>query len=113
MVSTFGVPDMRPTPWAVIPDVGSGPPLAAAGWNLWTSGAAAGLWLPLQADRTTAARAARARIGVVFLIVSLDAPRTAYGSRLMKALRSFTVRTELPPALAPLQELATNLRWSW
>jgi glycogen phosphorylase len=31
----------------------------------------------------------------------------------MKALRSFTVRPHLPVALAPLQELATNLRWSW
>ena len=32
---------------------------------------------------------------------------------MMKALRSFTVRPHLPAALAPLQELATNLRWSW
>lgn len=31
----------------------------------------------------------------------------------MKALRSFTVRASLPPALAPLQEVASNLRWSW
>ncbi|MDP9075311.1 MAG: alpha-glucan family phosphorylase [Actinomycetota bacterium] len=31
----------------------------------------------------------------------------------MKALRSFTVRARLPIALAPLQELAGNLRWSW
>lgn len=31
----------------------------------------------------------------------------------MKALRSFTVRAKLPPELAPLQELAWNLRWSW
>jgi starch phosphorylase len=31
----------------------------------------------------------------------------------MKALRSFTVRTQLPRALAPLQDLAFNLRWSW
>jgi starch phosphorylase len=31
----------------------------------------------------------------------------------MKALRSFTVRPRLPEALAPLQELAMNLRWSW
>jgi glycogen phosphorylase len=31
----------------------------------------------------------------------------------MKALRSFTVRAQLPTALAPLQELAFNLRWSW
>jgi starch phosphorylase len=31
----------------------------------------------------------------------------------MRALRSFTVRASLPPALAPLQEVATNLRWSW
>jgi glycogen phosphorylase len=32
---------------------------------------------------------------------------------LMKALRSFTVRAQLPDALAPLSELAWNLRWSW
>ncbi|MHB1534495.1 MAG: alpha-glucan family phosphorylase, partial [Acidimicrobiales bacterium] len=31
----------------------------------------------------------------------------------MKALRSFTVRARLPDALAPLQELAINLRWAW
>jgi starch phosphorylase len=31
----------------------------------------------------------------------------------MKALRSFTVRARLPEPLAPLQELAFNLRWSW
>jgi starch phosphorylase len=31
----------------------------------------------------------------------------------MRALRSFTVRARLPEALAPLQELAFNLRWSW
>ncbi|HEX9969611.1 MAG TPA: alpha-glucan family phosphorylase, partial [Acidimicrobiales bacterium] len=31
----------------------------------------------------------------------------------MKALRSFTVRAKLPEALAPLHELAMNLRWSW
>ena len=31
----------------------------------------------------------------------------------MKALRSFTVRPRLPPALAGLEELAMNLRWSW
>src|SRR5438477_1116721 len=31
----------------------------------------------------------------------------------MKALRSFTVRPKLPDALAPLHELAMNLRWSW
>jgi starch phosphorylase len=31
----------------------------------------------------------------------------------MKALRSFTVRPRLPEALAPLEELAMNLRWSW
>ena len=31
----------------------------------------------------------------------------------MKAIRSFTVRTQLPTNLAPLQTLATNLRWSW
>ena len=31
----------------------------------------------------------------------------------MKALASFTVRPRLPEALAPLQVLALNLRWSW
>src|SRR3954447_18056256 len=31
----------------------------------------------------------------------------------VKAIRRFTVRTVLPPALAPLGELALNLRWSW
>ena len=31
----------------------------------------------------------------------------------MKAFRSFTVRARLPEPLAPLQELAFNLRWSW
>ncbi|MGC5615320.1 alpha-glucan family phosphorylase [Georgenia sp. Z1491] len=31
----------------------------------------------------------------------------------MRAIRRFTVRTVLPEALAPLDTLATNLRWSW
>ncbi|MEZ5234619.1 MAG: alpha-glucan family phosphorylase [Acidimicrobiales bacterium] len=31
----------------------------------------------------------------------------------MKALQSFTVRPHLPPALAELETLAMNLRWSW
>ena len=31
----------------------------------------------------------------------------------MRAIRRFTVRTVLPAPLAPLEELATNLRWSW
>jgi starch phosphorylase len=31
----------------------------------------------------------------------------------VKAIRRFTVRTVLPEVLAPLEELATNLRWSW
>jgi starch phosphorylase len=31
----------------------------------------------------------------------------------MRALRSFTVRARLPEPLAPLQDLALNLRWSW
>jgi len=30
-----------------------------------------------------------------------------------RALRSFTVRARLPEALAPLGEIAMNLRWSW
>ncbi|MBA2464522.1 MAG: alpha-glucan family phosphorylase, partial [Nocardioidaceae bacterium] len=31
----------------------------------------------------------------------------------MRAIRRFTVRPVLPPSLAPIEELATNLRWSW
>ncbi len=31
----------------------------------------------------------------------------------MRAIRRFTVRTVLPQALAALDELSTNLRWSW
>jgi len=31
----------------------------------------------------------------------------------VRALRSFTVRARLPEPLAPLQELAFNLRWAW
>ncbi|MFB9375396.1 alpha-glucan family phosphorylase [Kineococcus gynurae] len=31
----------------------------------------------------------------------------------MRAIRRFTVRTVLPAPLAPLAELASNLRWSW
>ncbi|MCD2189286.1 alpha-glucan family phosphorylase [Actinomycetospora soli] len=31
----------------------------------------------------------------------------------MRALRRFSVRAQLPSALAPLQDLATNLRWTW
>jgi starch phosphorylase len=31
----------------------------------------------------------------------------------VKAIRKFTVRAVLPPALAALEELAGNLRWSW
>ncbi|NKX56295.1 alpha-glucan family phosphorylase [Arthrobacter mobilis] len=31
----------------------------------------------------------------------------------MKAIRRFTVRTVLPPGIAPLARLAGNLRWSW
>ncbi|MFC6286653.1 alpha-glucan family phosphorylase [Nocardioides sp. GCM10027113] len=31
----------------------------------------------------------------------------------MRAIRRFTVRPVLPPALAPLGDLAGNLRWSW
>jgi len=31
----------------------------------------------------------------------------------MRALRSFTVRPRLPEPLAPLEELAMNLRWAW
>src|SRR5919106_6741685 len=31
----------------------------------------------------------------------------------VRALRRFTVRAQLPSSLAPLQVLATNLRWTW
>jgi starch phosphorylase len=31
----------------------------------------------------------------------------------VKAIRRFTVRTVLPPSLSALEELASNLRWSW
>src|SRR3954454_15511987 len=31
----------------------------------------------------------------------------------MRVLRSFTVRARLPEELAPLHELAMNLRWAW
>ena len=31
----------------------------------------------------------------------------------VRAIRRFTVRTVLPENLAPLEELAINLRWSW
>ena len=31
----------------------------------------------------------------------------------MKAIRRFTVRTVLPASLVVLEELATNVRWSW
>ena len=31
----------------------------------------------------------------------------------MRALRRFTVRAQLPEPLAPLETLATNLRWTW
>ena len=35
-----------------------------------------------------------------------------YGRR-VRAIRRFTVRPVLPPALAPVLELVNNLRWSW
>jgi len=31
----------------------------------------------------------------------------------VKALRRFTVRPQLPPALQPLGPLIRNLRWAW
>lgn len=43
---------------------------------------------------------------------SVPGRRFGYGVG-VRALYSFTVRAHLPPALAPLRELATNLRWSW
>ena len=40
--------------------------------------------------------------------------RPTFGSLYrVKAYRSVTVRTQLPAELAPLGELANNLRWSW
>src|SRR2546425_8911011 len=33
--------------------------------------------------------------------------------RVMKALRSFTVRAKLTEALAPMHEVAMNWRWAW
>jgi starch phosphorylase len=41
-----------------------------------------------------------------------DEPRAATVSA-VRAIRRFTVRTVLPENLAPLEELAINLRWSW
>ncbi len=38
--------------------------------------------------------------------------RLRYG-RAVRAIRRFTVRTVLPPRLAALGDLVTNLRWSW
>ena len=35
------------------------------------------------------------------------------GTHHVKAIRRFTVRTVLPESLAALDELSTNLRWSW
>src|ERR671916_2683538 len=35
------------------------------------------------------------------------------GSASVRALRRFTVRAQLPGPLAPLEALATNLRWTW
>lgn len=37
----------------------------------------------------------------------------ALGFPFVKALRRFTVRAALPPALQPLADLVMNLRWSW
>ena len=39
--------------------------------------------------------------------------RTPVPSRLVRALRRFTVRASLPPELAALSDLVMNLRWSW
>src|SRR4051794_36817209 len=45
--------------------------------------------------------------------VSSGCRRRHYRFPAMRAIRSFTVRAKLPDALAPLHELAMNLRWSW
>ena len=45
--------------------------------------------------------------------VVLRANYQPLGLSLVKAIRRFTVRTVLPESLAGLEELATNLRWSW
>lgn len=54
---------------------------------------------------------------VIYMAKRRHAPARA-GSRgttvsAVRAIRRFTVRTVLPENLAPLEELATNLRWSW
>src|SRR5699024_7440855 len=41
-----------------------------------------------------------------------EASRLGYGTG-MKPISTITVTSELPPALAPLRELAMNLRWTW
>src|SRR4051794_30541355 len=45
--------------------------------------------------------------------VSSGCRRRHYRFPAMRAIRSFTVRAKLPDALAPMHELAMNLRWSW
>ena len=40
-------------------------------------------------------------------------PSAALGSRGVKAIRRFTVRTSLPESISALSRLAANLRWSW
>src|SRR6476620_6658819 len=43
----------------------------------------------------------------------LDRSKHSRYRPLVRAIRRFTVRPVLPPALAALSDLATNLRWSW
>ncbi len=44
----------------------------------------------------------------------LEEPDERFGMvKRVKAIRRFTVRTVLPPRLAALGDLVTNLRWSW
>ena len=43
----------------------------------------------------------------------LVSPRPHRYGRGVRAIRRFTVRPQLPPALAAVGELALNLRWSW
>ena len=38
---------------------------------------------------------------------------TRLGWSVVKAIRRLTVQTAIPASLSALEELATNLRWSW
>src|SRR5690606_41925388 len=61
------------------------------------------------------ARGARTLDGVGPPVPFVPGPRQGrrLGWFLVKAIRRFTVRPQLPDALAALDDLAANLRWSW